>query len=260
MKGPQEQYTEEMKENFGYYATWEPGRPLALGDIGTIKNNVFTRLSDLGSKGIAFETNPDETANDLEYNSKGSVSVTTKLSGTVAPVGSSLTNVDAGIIVEFSKENSTLFKANKTRTPSIKDITALGAEILKRYREGKWNKYWVIITELVIAESATIIISATANSKLELKATANVDAQDVDIANANFAFGRIASAGIDTKIIAEAGLTPLFKLMGIKDNIFIKPSFTNKGIRAFDFVTPETAKGEFKDKLFFGYIDEPDNR
>lgn len=254
MASAQGQYTNEMKKKFGYYATWNPGVPLKLGDIGTFNDNVFTRLSNLADRGIEFEVRPDETKTPLEHNSEGSVSVTTKLSGTVAPQGSVLTNLDAGIIVEFSKENSTLFKANNTTSPSIKDTITLGEQVLKLYREGKWNKNWVIITELVEAENATVIISNNSNSKIELKANANIDAPTFDIADAEFKFSTQFSKGLETKIISAEGLTPLFKVMGMKTRIFLPPIFKNKKVMAFDLVTPETAKKEYKDEIYFGYI------
>jgi len=256
MASAQKQYTDEMKKKFGYFATWNPGVPLKLGDIGTLRNNVFTRLSNLSLRGIEFEIRPDETKTPLEHNSEGSVSVTTKLSGTVAPQGSVLTNLDAGIIVEFSKENSTLFKANNTTSPSIKDNIKLGEQILQLYREGKWNKNWVIITELVEAENATVIISNNSNSRIELKANANIDAPTFDIADAEFKFSTQFSRGLETKIISAEALTPLFKVMGMKTRIFLPPIFETKKVMAFDLVTPETAKNEYKDDLYFGYISD----
>ncbi len=254
MASAQGQYTNEMKKKFGYYATWNPGVPLKLGDIGTFNDNVFTRLSNLEERGIEFEIRQDTTKTPLEHNSEGSVSVTTKLSGTVAPQGSVLTNLDAGIIVEFSKENSTLFKANNTTSPSIADSIKLGEQILELYREGKWNKNWVIITELVEAENATVIISNNSNSKIELKANANIDAPTFDIADAEFKFSTQFSKGLETKIISAEGLTPLFKVMGMKTRIFLPPIFTTKKVVAFDLVTPETAKKLYINDIYFGYI------
>ena len=69
MTSAQEQYTDEMKKKFGYYAIWNPGVPLKLGDIGIFKDNAFTRISDLESLGIDFETRNDETKTPLEHNS-----------------------------------------------------------------------------------------------------------------------------------------------------------------------------------------------
>ena len=38
-------YTKELNQQFGYLATWLPGTPLALGDIGILRNNEFTKIS-----------------------------------------------------------------------------------------------------------------------------------------------------------------------------------------------------------------------
>lgn len=260
MKGPQEQYTDELKSKFGYYATWLPGRPLSLGDIGVFTDNVFTRLRGLEDAGIKdWDTLPDPSAEDLEYHSVGNVSVTTKLSGTISPQGISLANADAGLIVEFGHENSILLKANQTRTPSIKDTVKLGEQVLKLYMEDKWDKKWVVVTELVTAESATILISNTKTGIIELKANANIDAINIDIADAKFQFSAIFFRGLETKIIAQSGLTPLFKIMGIKTRIFLPPVFRAKRLSPLDLITPEKAKTEYKDKIYFGYIDSNEN-
>lgn len=256
MKGPQEQYTDDLKRKFGYYATWHPGVPLLIGDIGVVKDNVFTRIASLEDYEIKFEVREDDTPEDMEYSSQGSVSVTTKLSGTVSPQGSTLTQVDAGLIVEFSKESSILFKANQTRTNLIKNTTAVGDQILDLYRNGKWNKHWVVITELVKAESATVLISNNSQGKIELKANANINSTRLDIADAKFEFGALFSRGLETKIIGQSGLTPLFKLKGIKTRIFLPPIFKERGIKAFDLLTAETAKNEHKEDIYFGYISE----
>jgi hypothetical protein len=255
MKGPQEQYTDEMKKNFGYYATWQPGVEIQLGHIGIFKDNAFTHISDLASMGIQFEIEADLSKVNLEYNSKGSITVATKVSGTAPPTGSVLTTADAGIIIEFSKESATLFKANNTVTPMIRDTIKLGDEILKLYLAGKWNKKWVVVTELVKAESATIIISNNSAGKIELKANANVNTANIDVADVKFDFSVQYAKGLETKIIAEDGITPLFKIMGMKTGIFIPPSFTAKGLTALDLVTPFNASEKYKGKVHFANLD-----
>lgn len=256
MNSAQKQYTNELKKKFGYYATWNPGVPLSLGDIGIMKKNVFTRIGGLEDFNINFEIRPDLTKSPLEHSTQGSVIITTKLSGTAAPLDSSLTELDAGIIVEFKKENSTYFKAINTTTPSIKNTIELGERIIELYKEGKWNKDWMIITELVEAESATIIISNNSNSKIELKANGNIGAMNIDIADAGFQFSPQFTRGLDTNIISAEGLTPLFKIMGIKTSWFTPPSFKANSVGGMDFITPSNAKNEFNNNLFFGEIDD----
>lgn len=254
MNSAQKQYANEMKKKFGYYATWNPGVHLKLGDIGTFKGNIFTKISDLESLGITFEVSTDITKATLEHSSKGSVSVTTKLAGTLAPQGSVLTSADAGIIVEFEKQKSCLFKANDTTSPSIKDTISLGIKILELYHQGKWNQDWEVITELVEAESATIIISNNANSKIELKANANINAPTFDIADGKFDFSTLVSKGLETKIIATEKLTPLFKIMGIKKKTFSPPVFKVKGAKPLDLPSSEIATEASTEEFSFGYL------
>jgi hypothetical protein len=252
MKGPQEQYTDEIERRFGYTATWLPGTPLLLGDIGVMKDHVFTRVAHLSDFQISFETREDNSSDDLDYTSKGSVSVTAKLSGTLPPVGSTLTEVDAGIIVDFKNENAILFDVAGATTSMIKNTVKVGEEVLKCYREGKWNKHWVVNTELVNVTSGTILISNSKDARIELVANANIDAKALDIANVAFDFGATFTRGMDTKIIAQQGLTPLFKTRRIKTHIFVSPTFETKGVTAFDLLTPNTARAEYKDEIYFG--------
>lgn len=259
MNSAQKQYTNEMKRKFGYFATWNPGLPLELGDIGIMKNNIFNKISNIKNFNITFEIVQDSTTMDLEHFSKGSVEIATKLAGKIPPAGSVLTTLEAGVIVEFNKEKSTLFKANNTTTNSIDDGIKLGNEILKLYKQGKWNKKWVVINELIKAENSTIIISNASNGKIELKANANVDLPNIDIADASFDFTTQFSRGLETKFITTNNLTPLFKIMGIKTKFLsTNPDFEPVAINPLDLITPESAKGIDKDKLVFEALNEKD--
>jgi hypothetical protein len=250
----QKQYTNELKRKFGYYATWNPGVQLKLGDIGTLKGNIFTRISNVNKLAIQFETRPDLTKTTLEHYSQGSVSVTTKLQGGKPLPGSILEEMDAGIIVEFNKAFATLFKANNVTCPSVEDTITMGNEILALYKAGKWDKKWVVITELLEAESASILISNSGNGKIELKANTKMKSPGFDIADAGFNFSVQFARGMETQIVANEGLTPLFKLMGIKTRLFVPPAFTTESIRGIDTITPESAKKEHEDAIYFGYI------
>ncbi|GHV32419.1 hypothetical protein FACS1894177_08510 [Bacteroidia bacterium] len=201
-----------MKNNYGgYNATWAPGIPLQIGDIGVFdEDGAFDRKSNIAYFKIAFDICPDTTNDQLNYSSKGSASITAKLSGQIAP-GSVLAVADVGAIVEFSKENSVVFKAKNVSYPSIADQIQLEKDVIALYNQKQWNKDWCIITELVVAESATIIISNSSNGKIELKANANLSLAKIDIADAAFDFSTQFAKNLNTTIIAQEGLTPLFK-------------------------------------------------
>lgn len=212
----QKQYTKEIRKRFGgYYATWTPDVPLKLGDIGLLNDNVFKRIDNLENLGIPFSIHRDNTKSSLEHASQGSVSQTFKLAGQAAPQGSMLKDADAGIIVDFLRERSVLFKINNVTSSSIDGIIGLGERILEMYHQKKWNKEWVLITELKEAESGTVLISNSSNGRIELKANVDVGAQVLDIADASLNLSVQRSKNMDVKIIANENLTPLFQLTAI---------------------------------------------
>ena len=243
-------YTRELKKQFGYLATWLPGTPIELGDVGILRKNRFTKISNLSDFEIQFEIESDETKADIEHSSKGAVSLTTKASGTATPQESVLAEVDAGITVEFSKDNAILFKANGTTSPSIKDQAALGEKIIELYKKGKWDKDWAVVTEVVNSDSATILISSSSNGKIELKAKGEVEAAKLDIADAEIGFELLYSKDVSTKVIAETALTPLFKVSKLKSRKFVPTKFKTHEIHSMDLITPEDAKID-ENQLFF---------
>ena len=231
MKGPARQYTREMYRKFRYFATWEPTKHLSLGDIGEMQKNEFIRISNLANFNIPFATCTDPTPGNLEYHSQGGVSITTKLAGTFPPQGSILNQADAGLSVEFAKEKAVMFKANNTRNTSIDDVISLGQTLMQLFKQGKWQRNWVVITELIDARAATILISNNRGSKLELKANANLSAPGIDIADAAFQFSPVVSRGMATTVVAQTGITPLFKVMGIKRKGILGARWGMKRIR-----------------------------
>lgn len=218
-------YTRELYKQFKYLATWLPGVPLALGDIGLMKGKEFTKIGNLSDKkfNIKFDIENDTTKSEIEHSSKGAVTLSIKASGATPSQGSTLGKVDAGATIEFSKENAVLFKANGTLNHTIKDQISLGSQILNLYKNGQWDKDYVIITELVVADSSTILISSSKKGKIELKAKSKITSGNIDIADASFGFTNTFTKDLSTKIIAKEGLTPLFKVSKVRSR-FLQPS------------------------------------
>lgn len=254
MKSPKDQYTNDIRKQFGYVATWLPGVPLKLGDVGVLKDNAFTRVTGLEEFKIPMEEISDQTEDDLEYASQGSVTVSSKISGAISPQGSTLGNIDAGFIVDFSQQNSIYFKVNQAKVSMVKNSIEIGEKIIELFKQGKWHRRWVVITEVVKVKSATILISNSSSAKIELKANANADAVKLDIADAKFDFSSAFLKGLEVKIIGQQGLTPLFKIKGLKTRIFMPPGFIDRGINAFDLLTPEKAKTMHSDDVYFDYV------
>jgi hypothetical protein len=211
-----EQYTEELRNKFGYLATWIPNTQLRLGDIGILKRDRFEYYSNLNELGIPFSIRNSNEASDFEYSSKGSVEINFKAAGNAPALGQVLTTDDAGISVIFNRENAIMFIGHNCRTDYIENLEKLGSAILDRYKGGKWNKDYVIITELVNAGTTTIIISNSTNARADFRVDRNSKEMSLSIADISGNVSITNSSGIDTKIIAAGQLTPLFRASGLR--------------------------------------------
>ncbi len=225
-------YLNQMKNKFGYRATWEPNRPMEIGAIGKFHRGIFVQYSTLNKKKIPMETQTSTGKNMLDFSTSEGVKITTKGEGDPVPANASrLADANAGFVIEFSKENSILFKALNTKNTKIVNIEELEEGILNLYKKGKWDKKYVVIAELIEAEATTAIISKSSNSRIELQAKADVGSEDLKITNASLELGMVAEKDIATKVIAETNASPLYLAMGLKPRLFGSDHSAKLGIK-----------------------------
>lgn len=222
-------YLEHMASKTGYRATWEPNRPLTIGAIVKLEKGVFTILSSLEKEGVTMDLMDDVSEGTLDYSSTGSVQIGVKLAGQAPIAGSALTEADAGFSIDFTSEKSILFQADKTKTIQIINMGAIEREVIKRVNDGSWQKDWLIVTQLMQAETATIIISFSSNSKIDLKASANVGVGKLKLTDASLGLNTVSEKGSHFKAIAAQGITPLYRVMGYRHPLFGKEQLSTKG-------------------------------
>jgi hypothetical protein len=213
-----DQYMNEMHDEFKYFATWLPGTPLEIGDIGELKGNEFTQISSLKQKGIDFTVRSDHTKDSMQHSSSTGVSISTKFKGSAGIPQFNLDVVDAGMVVKFSKNTGVAFELQGYEIRKIEDTTLVDNAILKEYQDKKWKDNWAVISELVIADSGTVLISQGSDAAIGLKALADVP--NLSLANINANFNVSHSNNLFTTILCKAGLTPLFKIRGIHRRFF----------------------------------------
>jgi hypothetical protein len=223
------QYLKEINKKFQYRATWEPGKTLRIGDIGILEKGIFSLRSTLEQEQIALQIRVDESEGSLKYTSEGSVEIKAKLAGEMSMPQSQLAKGDAGFVVQFKKQNAVVFTINGTKTYQIENTGQIEREVLQRFAENKWPKDWLIITELVEAKEATILISNAKDSQIELKANADISpSSELNIADAEFNFSVVSKRGLSTEIIAKEGVTPLYRVAGIRKPLLGDPSLGSK--------------------------------
>jgi hypothetical protein len=258
MADPYEEYTKELYKKFGYFGTWLPGTPYRVGDVGILQNKYwFKRVTTLDKLGIQVEIRPDGTSDNLDFTSSSGVSIGFKAQGEVPSAGSHLQQASAGITVEFSKEHGIVFRLKGCTYLSIEDQVTLSQTILERFKTGNWNRDWVVITQLVVAEAATIVMSKSNNAKIEITAGAKIKTpSDGDMASADAELKVAFQSSMETSYVASQNLTPLFLASGVRDDQFIAMPMSLGATRALERLTPaEIAAGApLAQGLTFGRI------
>jgi hypothetical protein len=210
-----EQYTDEIHQALKYWATWLPGTPLKLGDCGPVDGRVFTPEASLSDFGITFDVTRDTTGTDLQHASEGAVNYRVQLSGGTqlipnVPQGS------AGLEVTFAGERAVVFVVRDGLIDRIANVHALTGTLLSAIRSGDFPREYAVVTQLVTAGVATVLISNGNEAGFSVTAKADFTAGLLDLASAQAGLTRVSSHRIQTEVLAERGITPLFKLVGFK--------------------------------------------
>lgn len=209
-------YAKEIRNNLHYGATWTPGTPLRLGTIGTFRNGVFLPISHLDSLGIDYETEEDPNPTTYTHMSDGSVSLRVKASGETDDAFDALAKAEAGVSVSFTRGNAVLFSAEGCRENRVRDLPRLEERMKDSARNRRWNPRWAVITHLVEAGSATIMLSNDKSNRVELRVGGTVGQGTIDLADLSSGVSLASAGSMSQIIVGENGLTPLFHAYGIK--------------------------------------------
>jgi hypothetical protein len=251
MTSPVFQYTKELFNRFHYLATWLPTVPLRLGDVGVLNSSEFQRMTTLHELGIQFKVRDGANTSDLEYYSKGAVTVRFRTAGEAQEPESDFGHLGAGVSIEFKRENAFFFRAAKCRISSIEDQETIGIEIMDRYKNDKWDKNYYVVTEIVESGGATILIANQKNARVDLIMKGNLASTYFDLADVNLDFKVAFVKDIHTRIITETSLTPLFRARSVKKTLLRSNIFRSDS-------SDKRIKGKEKESLNFDYITPDD--
>lgn len=238
-------YVRGVKKKFkNYYAAWLPTERFELGDVGILKRDLFTKVTNLKALRISFKTRSKPDPSPIDFVSDAGVSIAFKAAGETRPDLPSIPAADAGIGIEFGQEGAFLIKAPASVMSWIEDIATLQDEVRKAYLQGAWHPNWAAIVRLVTAPNATIMISQSAHSRIELSAAGTVPSGPVDLGNANINFTVKSQQGDLLHIQGAQNVSLLFQLVRIKSNFL---GFGDVAIAAgetspLDFITPQIAR------------------
>ncbi len=229
MINPSKFYLSHMHNKTKYRATWDPTKRFKIGDIGKLEHGVLSIYTSLEKEGIPVERSKGNCGTAMDYTSHSSVTIKTKLKGTVPATGSAFTTADAGFSFDFKGDNSIVFQTSNHQVCQLINLAEIELAVLEKYELGNWDKDWVIVTELIEADNATIIISNSSNGILELKASANIGTGKLTLTDAALGLSVLHEKGSTLKYIAQNEITPLYRVMGLRSAFLSNLSMGTRG-------------------------------
>ncbi|WP_371551403.1 hypothetical protein OG266_38460 [Streptomyces sp. NBC_00554] len=225
-----EQYTRELFDKWGYFATWMPNGPCALGDVGVLRGRRFNRMTSLANLGVAFTTTRRGTPVDYSYASTGGVDCS--LSGqaeAVTPLSGSRAAL-ATLTVSFKSANATYFRAVECTVESIDDLPALERPLAELRQSGQWRREYWVMTEVVRTGPALILVANEANARVSLRVTSDgLPVTDV-LGGASASTGLSVGSGLEASVLApRGGVTPLFRAARLCKTVARKPRLRVRG-------------------------------
>jgi hypothetical protein len=177
---------------------------LELGAIGNYysRNNNWVWINNLANIGVAVHSPPNNSAVSESYFTEGAVDINFNVSDGRNTVG-----------FKFNKNHSLVLKShNQTLCYAL--IDELEAELNHAIRNGlKWNKDWLVITDVWHAEGYTLLMSGSKGSTTEIKSANGLATKaEFNYANADLLLESGNSSGMAYQVIAQTSVTPYFNV------------------------------------------------
>lgn len=129
--------------------------------------------------------------------------------------------VKATVSLSFSRASGFALAYQAAKRERVRDVPTVQRQIVELATNKQWREEWVLVTEVIAASSATLVVSAEKASNLSLHANAEVPEmlEDVGIANAELGWSASSWRGSGYSSICKAG-TPLYHCVKVKKGWF----------------------------------------
>ena len=231
MVSPQKHYIQEISKKTNYRANWLPDKPMNIGDVGKIEDGIFTLYTTLELQGLAVRIGESASTLHTDYTSKDAIKIIDRQDSKTSAANLPLSAGKQNIKIEFVKSDGVLFQISNPNKLFIENLNGIENQILELYKKSVWNLGWVIVTEVIRADCATIIINSGGNNTLEFELNATADVNSINLADTKLDLRLISETGTSTKLLAKSNVTPLYVIKGISDPLFGKTKF--RGANAY---------------------------
>lgn len=213
-------YSRGIKKKLeNYWAAWLPTTQYELGDIGRFNGALFEKVGSLAEVGIPFKVAQDRSPSPIDLVSESGVSVNFKAAGETNTAFASVPQGSAGVKIEFGSQGAFLVECPETYEQAMAEPMALEKAVISADRAGTWKHEWAVITRIVTAPTATILISNSSSAGLELSAKADLAAGVADLGRADLGLSIKSQRGDVMTSIGANDVTPFFQVSRLKGGV-----------------------------------------
>jgi hypothetical protein len=205
-------YAHEVLENLDYLITWPISTDVKLGDVGVIEDGIFKRIDTLKERGIHEPLVREGIGTTtLLYNSNNGVELAFD-----ANAESAVQGLGAKVEIKFSREGAVFLRIGDHVLKQFETLQVLGEEVMQRYRNGNWERNRVIVTEVITASAATILVSGNNSSAAIFQLEASLPLPQA-MSKGKFSQLLGLTGSFNAQVIGE-NVSPLFRTSGLRRN------------------------------------------
>jgi hypothetical protein len=216
-------YQREMHENLGFFATWLPGDPLDIGDVGVLENGRFRKVTSLTELKIPFSVGSSSMTSEVQYSSRQGTNIAASGSAAVTALAR------GELALEFSSEGAFVFHASGLNAHRLDNLLTIGLQIVGAFKKGKWNESWILVDELRTAARATIVVSQDKAGRMVFSAALDGTLLTSSLADPKLDLKLVSTRGRIVHVVAGKGIRPLYSCRRVCTSLFKGPAFRSAG-------------------------------
>ncbi|MGW7081716.1 hypothetical protein [Streptomyces sp. NPDC054866] len=174
-------YWKQTRNSFTRFPVWLPGTPMALGDVGVLTPAGWRKVTDLSREGVPVL--PDEDGTPTDYNYRAGASISFITGGSIGEVTNTswLPSGHVGVLMDFRRSGAFVLKAKTVRVTRISNLAEVQAAVLDLYRNKKWEREWVIVTEVAVGGPLVVFVAGQSGAKAGVHLGADAVIGDFDL-------------------------------------------------------------------------------
>lgn len=220
----------ETRGRFDRLPVWLPGARMELGDVGVFDDGGWVKHTTLDALGIPFTPDLPGVPTGYDYASHDGAQVSTWLAADGDPTVSGIAQGNAGLRIRFSRAGAFVLKADEVTVQSLANLADVDRRILARHRAGKWERGWVLVSEVARGGPAITVVSGSSDGEafVDLGVTAAAAGQPLAAAGAGIALG--TRRGLAGYFVSPTETTLLWRGRCVRDPWWSsKTSMTDRG-------------------------------